>query len=182
MGPRARRLVFASLFLMLALQSVLAGDLRIISPARDGGITWSNAFPTGVMTVETTPALGAPWSTRPTLYTSNSVGTAVVPLSGSNTFVRLLAADISTNTPRHYTNLLEAYGILETVAGRGQFNGDHISYWQPSFEGGWATNANLSRPHISFGDSKGNVLIVDQGSSAVLKVTPVGRIYTYAGT
>src|SRR2546426_10134402 len=122
MGSRARRLVFVSLFLMLALQSVLAADLRITSPARDGTITWSNAFPTGVMTLETTPALGAPWISRPTLYTSNSVGSVVVPLSASNRFVRLLAADISTNTPPHYTNLLEAYGILETVAGRGFFS------------------------------------------------------------
>jgi len=57
-----------------------------------------------------------------------------------------------------------------------------FNYWQPSYEGGWATNAQLSRPHIAFGDSRGNVLIVDQGSSSVLKVTPEGRIYTYAGT
>src|SRR5207244_9669121 len=116
------------------------------------------------------------------VYTSNSICIANAPRSPSNTFARLLAVDIATNTPRQYTNLLESYGILETVAGRGQFNGDHISYWQPAFEGGWATNANLSRPHISFGDSFGNVLIVDQGSSSVLKVTPDGRIYTYAGT
>ncbi|HTD88563.1 MAG TPA: hypothetical protein VK850_18460 [Candidatus Binatia bacterium] len=157
--------------------------MKISSPDRDGRLTWSNAYPAGVMTVETSPAATGPWQTRPTVYTSNSVGAAMVPVPvASNQFMRLLAADISTNTPRHYTNLLEAYGILETVAGRGQFNGDHISYWQPTFKGGWATNANLSRPHISFGDSFGNVLIVDQGSSSVLKVTPDGRIYTYAGT
>ena len=41
---------------------------------------------------------------------------------------------------------------------------------------------SLSRPHISFGDSRGNVLIVDQRSSSVLKVTPEGRLHTYAGT
>src|SRR6267142_3635958 len=181
MGSRARRLVFVSLFLMLALQSVLAADLRITSPARDGSITWSNGFPTGVMTVETTPALGVPWTTRPTLYTSNSVGTAAIPLSASNTFMRLLAADISTNTPRHYTNLLEAYGILETVAGRGFFSTD-VSHWSNVFEGEWATNVDLSRPHTAFGDPWGNVLIVDQRSSSVLKVTPSGRLYTYAGT
>jgi hypothetical protein len=158
-----------------------AADLRITSPARNGSVTWSNAFPTGVMTVETAPALGAPWTTRPTLYTSNSVGTAAVPLSPSNTFVRLLAADISTNTPRHYTNLLEAYGILETIAGRGRLNTD-VSHWSNSFEGEWATNVDLSRPHSAFGDPWGNVLIVDQRSSSILKVTPAGRLYTYAGT
>jgi hypothetical protein len=93
----------------------------------------------------------------------------------------LLAVDLSTNTPAHYTNLIESYGILETVAGRGLSNVD-VSQWQPSYEGEWATNVCLSRPHVSFGDSRGNVLIVDQRSSSVLTVTPEGRLYTYAGT
>ena len=180
---RLRRGLSAIFICVAAAWGSSAADLKISSPDRDGRLTWSNAYPAGVMTVETSPAATGPWQTRPTVYTSNSVGAAMVPVPvASNQFMRLLAADISTNTPRHYTNLLEAYGILETVAGRGQFNGDHISYWQPTFKGGWATNANLSRPHISFGDSFGNVLIVDQGSSSVLKVTPDGRIYTYAGT
>src|SRR6185503_5199525 len=115
-------------------------------------------------------------------FTSNELGSVRIALSPSNTFCRLLAVDISTNTPQHYTNLLQSYGVLETVAGRGQFNDDRTSNWLPSYEGGWATNANLSRPHIAFGDAAGNVMIVDQGSSAVLKVTPAGRVYTYAGT
>jgi sugar lactone lactonase YvrE len=94
--------------------------------------------------------------------------------------VRLLSTDISTNTPRHYTNLLESYGILETIAGRGRSSTD-TSHWSNSFEGEWATNVDLSRPHISFGDRWGNTFIVDQRSSSVLKVTPQGRLYTYAG-
>ena len=85
-------------------------------------------------------------------------------------------------TPRGITpNLLESYGILETVAGRGFSNSD-TSQWLPSYEGAWATNVCLSRPHISFGDSRGNVLIVDQRSPSVLKVTPDGLLHTYAGT
>jgi sugar lactone lactonase YvrE len=134
------------------------------------------------MTVETGVSPAGPWVPRRNLFTSNSVGSSTAPLTPSNTFCRLLAVDISTNTPLHYTNLLRSYGRLETVAGRGQFSGDHISYWQESFEGGRATNANLSRPHISFGDAAGNVYIVDQGSSAIERVAPDGRIYTYAGT
>jgi hypothetical protein len=104
-----------------------------------------------------------------------------VELATGATFCRLLAVDISTNTPLHYTNLLQSYGVLETVAGRGLKN-DESNQWLPQYEGGWATNACLSRPHIAFGDSCGNVLIVDQRSSSLLKVTPEGRIYTYAGT
>jgi len=95
--------------------------------------------------------------------------------------VRLLSVDISTNTPNHYTNLLQSYGILETVAGRGLFGTD-VTHWSNVFEGEWATNVDLSRPHISFGDPWGNVLIVDQRSSSVLRVTPQGRLHTYAGT
>jgi sugar lactone lactonase YvrE len=159
-----------------------AADFRIDSASTTGRLAWSGAFTAGVCTVETSFSPAGPWVPRKNLFTSNSVGQAGVPLTPSNTFVRLLSVDISTNTPLHYTNLLQSYGLLETVAGRGEFNGDHQSYWRPSYEGNWGTNANLSRPHISFGDAAGNVYIVDQGSSAIEKVTPEGRIYTYAGT
>ena len=148
---------------------------------RNGKLTWSNAFPAGVANIQTAPAVTGPWTPRKSLYTSNLAGSANVPLSAVTEFIRMLSVDISTNTPRHYTNLLESYGILETVAGRGTSNADE-SQWQPSFEGAYATNVALSRPHISFGDLHGNVLIVDQRSHSVLKVTPQGRLYTYAGT
>src|SRR6266496_6087638 len=162
--------------------SAVAGEFRVQTAVRPGEIHWSGAFPAGVCTVETASTPGGPWLPRTNYFTSNEVGSAQIAVSPSNTFCRLLAVDISTNTPRQYTNLLESYGLLETLAGKGQFNGDMINYWLPSNEGDWATNANLSRPHIAFGDGDGNVLIVDQGSCSVLKVTPAGRIYTYAGT
>src|ERR1051325_384296 len=151
-----------------------AAEFGVSAFDRAGNISWSNAFPGGVATIETANVVTGRWTAVHNLFTSNSVGHAVLALPPSNTFVRVLAVDLSTNTPRHYTNLTESYGILETVAGKGQFNGDMINYWQASFEGGWATNANLSRPHIAFGHPHGNVIIVDQGSSAVLKVTPEG--------
>jgi hypothetical protein len=157
-------------------------DLRILSADRAGAVTWSNAFEAGVCTVESGPTPFGPWNPRESYFTSNSVGSAQVAVGAGDLFCRLLAVDLSTNTPMHYTNLLNSYGVLETVAGAGIYSGDKINYWSNSFEGGWATNANLSRPHIAFGDPWGNVLIVDQGSCSVLKVTPEGRIYTYAGT
>ena len=159
-----------------------AAELRIDTIATNGAITWSGAYTAGVVTVQTAVTPGAPWTPRKNYFTSNEVGGATIPLSSSNTFVRLLSVDISTNTPNHFTNVLQSYGILETVAGKGQFSGDHVNYWSNFLEGGSATNMNLSRPHNSFGDAAGNVFIVDQGSSSIAKVTPDGRIYTYAGT
>jgi len=158
-----------------------AADFGIRSLNTNGDLSWTNAFRAGVVTVETRPTLSGPWLPQENYFTSNTLGNARLTVTPSNGFVRLLAVDISTNTPRHYTNLLESYGILETVAGRGGSSTDE-SHWSPAFEGAWATNVDLSRPHISFGDPWGNVLIVDQRSDSVLKVTPEGRLYTYAGT
>src|SRR5688500_4504765 len=166
------------LLLALLAGSASGAPFEIITFDREGMLTWSNAFPAGVANIQTAPAITGPWSSRKNVFTSNSVGAARAPLSASNQFVRLLAVDISTNSPRHYTNLLESYGILETVAGRGTSNSD-VSQWLPSFEGEWATNVALSRPHVAFGDPHGNVLIVDQRSSSILKVTPAGRLHTY---
>jgi hypothetical protein len=165
----------------LLFQAAFSAQFGISSQGRDGRITWAGAFTNGVVTIETADRLGGGWSVQRNHFTTNAAGAGRVELSSGNTFVRLLMVDISTNTPRHYTNLLESYGILETVAGRGLSNSD-TSQWLPAYEGEWATNVCLSRPHISFGDSRGNVLIVDQRSSSVLIVTPEGRLHTYAGT
>jgi len=174
--------IAAAAVVSLVAQAALAADFEIRSADPYGMVSWANAFTAGVCTVETAVTPGGPWIPQQNYFTTNEAGSAPVPISGGITFCRLLATDISTNTPWHYTNLLYSYGRLETIAGKGQYNGDRTSYWLPSYEGGWATNANLSRPHIAFGDPHGNVLIVDQGSCSVLKVTPEGRIYTYAGT
>jgi hypothetical protein len=155
--------------------------LGISDADRVGTVAWTNAFEAGVVSVLTATNILGPWQPRENYFTTNSIGQRRLRDVVETTFCRLLAVDISTNTPRQYTNLLESYGVLETVAGLGQYN-DDFSRWLPSYEGAWATNVQLSRPHISFGDSRGNVLIVDQRSSSVLKVTPEGRLYTYAGT
>src|SRR6185503_13265485 len=173
------RRLFRFIAVTLTVPSMFAADIESLD--RNGTLTWSGAYTAGVVNVQTRGSLLAPWTPRENYYTSNLVGSAHVSVSPTQTFVRLLSVDISTNTPNHYTNLLQSYGILETVAGRGRTDTD-VSHWSNSFEGEWATNVDLSRPHISFGDPWGNVLIVDQRSSAVLKVTPAGRLFTYAGT
>src|SRR3989442_131426 len=113
------RAVFTIAVLMLG-PLAQAADFQIQSTSRDGHITWSGAFTAGVCTVETTTALPGGWLTRENYFTSNTVGGARVSLSPSNTFCKLVAVDISTNNPLHYTNLLQSYGILETIAGKGQ--------------------------------------------------------------
>lgn len=174
--------LFALATVLASAAVVSAADLRIESIATNGAITWSGAYTAGVINVQTSTNPAGPWTPRKNFYTSNQVGGAKITLSSSNTFVRLLSVDISTNSAAHFTNLAQSYGILETVAGRGQYSGDHINYYSNSLEGGFATNMNLSRPHIAFGDAAGNIYIVDQGSSAIEKVTPDGRIHTFAGT
>jgi len=171
----------SGVILALAVCRAVSAPFDIGSASPAGSVTWSNAYSAGVVSVLTATNLDGPWQPRENYFTSNSLGGAHVQLAADATFCRLLAVDISTNTSFHYTNLLQSYGVLETVAGRGLKN-DESNQWLPECEGGWATNACLSRPHIAFGDSRGNVLIVDQRSSSVLKVTPEGRIYTYAGT
>jgi hypothetical protein len=161
--------------------SVFPAPFGISAVGRDGTIAWSNASPAGVVSVLTATNLLGPWQPRENHFTTHPLGQARLNRTSETLFYRLRAVDLSTNTSAHYTNLLQSYGILETVAGRGLSSSD-VSQWQPSYEGEWATNVCLSRPHISFGDSRGNVLIVDQRSSSVLKVTPAGRLYTYAGT
>jgi hypothetical protein len=85
-------------------------------------------------------------------------------------------------TPQGFTNLVYAYGLLETVAGTGTGRVDGVSYWLPAFEGGPATNAALSRPHYAMADHAGNLYIVDKNSHAVLRVDTNGLVHTIAGT
>ena len=160
-----------------------AADLKITSFDRNGNLTWTNAFPSGVCTVETRSNLTtAPWVTQQNFFTTSSVGTASLAMPAGNHYFRLLAVDVSTNTPQGCTNLLNSYGILRTIAGNGFGGADVTNYWQSSFEGGYATNAALSRPHFAMADNADNVFIVDKDSHSVLKVTPDSRIHTVAGT
>ena len=93
------------------------------------------------------------------------------------------AVDISFGLPYSFTNLIQSYGLLHTIAGNGLDSGkDNVNFWQPSFEGIYATNVTLSRPHFAMADNAGNIFIVDKNSDSVLKVTLDGRLHTVAGT
>ena len=49
-------------------------------------------------------------------------------------------------------------------------------------EGGLATAAELSRPHMTMADRFGNLYIADKDAHGIRLVTPDGLIVTYAGT
>jgi hypothetical protein len=167
-----------------------SANFQISAVNLNGQMTWTNAFTGGVCTVEAATQLnggGIVWLPGQNYFTTNSVGVGSFTLTPGNGFFRLLAVDISTNTPLAYTNLVQSYGLLHTIAGNGDAGysdpgEDVTNYWQPAFEGGYATNAALSRPHFAMADNFSNVFIVDKDSDAVLKVTPDGRIHTVAGT
>jgi hypothetical protein len=183
------RKVLLWLSTMIPMLAQAAGNnFQITALNPNGQISWTNAFTSGVCTVEVAPQLNGgnghvSWAPLQNYFTTNSGGSgAVAPLPG-NDFFRLRAVNISTNTPQAFTNLAQSYGLLRTIAGSGADAGkDGVNYWQPSFEGGYATNAALSRPHFAMEDNAGNVFIVDKDSDSVLKVTPDGRIHTVAGT
>jgi hypothetical protein len=78
-------------------------------------------------------------------------------------------------TPQGFTNLVESYGILETIAGFGGGQ-DEENHWYPWFEGGPAPFAALSRPHFAMTDLAGNVYIADKNVTGP-RVTE-GAIFT----
>ena len=182
---QARRLLRGGLLFALLNSPALADGFRVSSFDRQGNIGWTNAFARGVCTIEAAAALtqaGVPaWQPQRNYFTTNSAGQGQLLPGLTNHFFRLLAVDVSTNTPAGYANLLVSFGRLHTIAGNGFGGTDGINYWQPGFEGDYATNVALSRPHLAMADDAGIVFIVDKDSHSVLKVTPDGRIHTVAG-
>ncbi len=67
-------------------------------------------------------------------------------------------------------------GTITTFAG---IRGEHGGY---SGDGGPATRARLDQPKGVAVDAKGNVYIADSRNSRVRKVSPGGKITTFAGT
>jgi len=80
-----------------------------------------------------------------------------------------------------FDSLIKCYDLLSTIAGKGaNVDGDE-NLWLEEFEGGKATDAVLSNPHIAVADSMGNVYIADKNAHAIRKVDTKGIITTVAG-
>ena len=183
----ARRAVFLQRWcsaLSLAyvfVAGVPAFALQITTLDRNGSLSWSNATVPGICTVEIATAAGGGWASGINAYSTAATGQVTLALSDSNGFFRIRAVDVSP-TPQGFTNFVQSYGRLETVAGDGFGRTDGVSYWQPQFEGGPARLASLSRPHYAMADRAGNIYIADKDSHSVLRVATNGTIHTHAGT
>jgi hypothetical protein len=86
----------------------------------------------------------------------------------------------SPDATSNWNAVRASFGLLEKRAGLGLT--DNGNEWQPAFEGGPGTAAELSRPHITLSDGAGNLYIADKEAHGIRKITPDGVITTVAGT
>src|ERR1700704_5393014 len=124
-------------------------------------IGWTNVFTNALTTIEQSTTVNRPWTTPPSYWDKGNVDSTSFLGGTGNAFFRLLQVDV-TPTPIGYTNLVNSYGIITTLAGNGAGGTDGVNYWHQSMEGGYATNAALSRPHIATSDGDGSVYIADK--------------------
>jgi hypothetical protein len=170
------------LTICLALTSSLwAAPFGIRSLTTNGILSWTNAVVPGVCTVESAYDVDGVWLPARNSFATNGAGSTSVALPSDRAFYRVRVVDVS-GTPEGFTNLVNSYGLLETIVGNGTGQTDGVSYWQDSFEDGPAQYAALSRPHFAQADRAGNIYIVDKNSHAILQRTVDGNIHTYAGT
>lgn len=163
---------------------VLAADFRFNAFSTNGSAIFSGAFTNGIVTVEKASVLdGAPipWQAERNIFSTSTVAAAQLHLSNQVVFYRALAVDLSGGR-LGFTNLIESYSTLTTIAGAGGATGAGVNKWQAAFENGPATNALLSRPHIAMSDAVGNIFIADKDAHGVRKIRPDGTIVTVAGT
>jgi hypothetical protein len=167
-------------FLLCALD-LCAAPLGIRSFTTNGVLFWTNAVVPGVCTVESTYDLDGVWTPVGNTFATNNNGSALIALASDRACYRVRAVDVS-GTSEGFTNLVNSYGLLETIVGTGAGQTDGVSYWQESFEDGPAQWAALSRPHFAQADRAGNIYIADKNSHSILQRTTDGNIHTYAGT
>jgi hypothetical protein len=170
-----------AVFLMLVcILGTAAADFGIKSQDRFGAMMVTNAFTNGLVSIEKAASVSGPWTSEINRFSTNAETQLRVTPTGSTAFFRALALDLTG--PAGFANLVESYSILTTVAGAGGSTSAGVNKWQPEFENGPATNAQLSRPHIAMSDNDGNIFIADKDAHGIRKITAEEMITTVAGT
>ncbi len=103
------------------------------------------------------------------------------PLLGLALIGSALAGEDPSPGETEFQRVLSSFGQINTIAGNGA--GDNCNDWNSAtMEGGQATSADLSRPHMAQADAAGNVYIADKEGHAIRLVKPDGTIHTIAGS
>ncbi len=175
--------MWAGILLCFLVNSAMAQtggvDFAITSFDCGGGMEWNDAFTNGACTIDATANLTNKWRAWKNVFSTNPTGNAGVPMVSSDCFYRARAWDFSGGR-LGFTNLTHVYGVLTTIAGAGGIQ--NTNQWLPQFEGGPATNALLSNPHIAVGNQWGEIYIADKGACAIRKIRLDGTIITVVGT
>jgi hypothetical protein len=154
-------------------------DLRIRDASRAGELVVTGTSTSGVCTIYSAEDVTGPWRPTKNAFTTTPSATFQVSAESTQSFHRAFAVALTSGRPG-FTNLIESYDLLTTLAGAGGVT-DDSNKWQPDFENGPAVDALLSGPHIAMADRAGNIFIADKNAHAIRKVRPDGIIVTVAG-
>ncbi|WCJ59464.1 hypothetical protein NXS98_17385 [Fontisphaera persica] len=174
----------SSCFLWLGLAcAVQAGPLVMLPPTPTGQCRVEGAFTNGVVVLEQASRLEANplWTPRRSYYSVQEQLGLQFTLEGPQGFYRVRAVDLSGGAAG-FARFTRCYSILQTIAGAGGVTTADVNKWQPAYENGPATAAQLSRPHMAMGDGWGNIYIADKDAHGIRKIRPDGTIVTVAGT
>lgn len=165
------------LFLCGIVSLAVAVGQPAVSLSGGGAMTVSGVFTNGVCTFERADSVLGPWYRLKNVFTTAETVQTSLPLAGGAGFYRAAAWDLSGGQAG-FANLTRVYGRLTTIAGAGSVG---VNNWQPQFEGGPATEALLSGPHIAMADRAGEVFIADKDAHGIRKIRLDGTIVTVAG-
>ncbi len=179
--PHPRFPLLAILLGLAFLPARAAAPLRIADWNLAGRLGWTNAPAPGVVTLETASSPAGPWNPLRRAYATQGAGSLVHPPTSPHAFHRLSSVEVP-GTPTGFTNLVQSYGLLETIAGNGGGQTDGVSYWQEWYENQPGPWVSLSRPHFAMADRAGRVFIADKNSHSILRLDTDGTLSTHAGT
>ena len=106
---------------------------------------------------------------------------ALVPFMKQILLLWFLGLSLAPCQESEFEKMRQSYGKMTILAGMGKEDKGQNS-WKAHYESKPATEAELSNPHITMGDDRGNYYIADKHSNRILKVATNGVISTYAGT